>query len=66
MQTADTGPVALGDHRATALTPRGTAVLAILRARELVRALGAADREYVAPYAAELLVDLATDVPPVR
>ena len=50
-------------HRSTALTPRGAAVLAILRAQDLVRELDAADREYLAPYAAELLVDIATDVP---
>ena len=54
----------IADHRSTALTPRGTAVLAILRAQELVRELDAADREYVAPYAADLLVDLCTDAPP--
>ena len=63
MQTANTRPVAAPDHRSTALTPRGTAVLAILRAQELVRALDGADREYVAPYAADLLVDLCTDAP---
>ena len=57
-------PAASADHRSTALTPRGTAVLAILRAQELVRELDAADREYVAPYAADLLVDLCTDAPP--
>ena len=53
-----TAPVAVVDHRSTALTPRGTAVLAILRVQELVRELGAADREYVAPYAANLLIGL--------
>ena len=41
------------------LTPLGTAVLAILRAQDLVREFDAADREAVAPYAAELLVDSA-------
>ncbi len=51
------------DHRSTALTPRGAAVLAILRAQDFVRELDVADREYLAPYAAELLVDIATDVP---
>ncbi len=51
------------DHRSTAITQRGAAVLAILRAQDLVRDLDAADREYLAPYAAELLVDIATDVP---
>ncbi len=50
--------------RATALTPRGAAVLAILRVQELVRELDAADRAYLAPYAADLLVDLCTDAPP--
>ncbi len=34
------------------------------RAQDLVRALGAADREYLAPYAVELLVDCTTDLPP--
>ncbi len=53
----------VADHRSTALTPRGAAVLAILRAQECVRELDAADREYVAPYAADLLVDLCTDAP---
>ena len=65
--TAATGapaPVAIADHRSTALTPRGSAVLAILRAQDLVRALDAADREYVAPLVADILVDVATDVPP--
>ncbi len=64
MQSADTRPVPIADHRSTALTPRGAAVLAILRAQELARELDAADREYLAPYAADLLVDLCTDAPP--
>ena len=51
------------DHRSTALTPRGAAILAILRAQDIVRDLEAADREYLAHYAAELLVDISTDVP---
>jgi len=51
------------DHRATALTPRGAAVLAILRAQDLVRDLDRDDRDYVAPYVADMLVDLSTDVP---
>ena len=49
------------DHRSTALTPRGAAVLTILRAQALVRELDAADREYVAPYVADLLVDLCAE-----
>ncbi len=52
------------DHRSTALTPRGAAVLAILRAQDLVRELEEDDRDYVAPYVADMLVDVATDVPP--
>ena len=48
-------------HRPRALTPRGTALLAILRAQALTRDLDAADREYLAPYAADLLVDLCID-----
>jgi len=55
---------AVPTERAPVLTPRGSAVLAILRAQELVRALDAADREYLAPYVAELLVDLCADAPP--
>ena len=62
--TGAPAPVAIADHRSTVPTPRGTAVLAILRAQDLVRALDAADREYVAPYVADLLVDVATDLPP--
>ena len=62
MATHRTVPVVhAGDHRSTALTPRGTATLAILRAQDLTRDLDAADREYLAPYAADLLVDLCTD-----
>ena len=56
-------PISIAAHRATALTPRGTAVLAILRARELVRELDVADRTYLAPYVADLLVDLCTEAP---
>jgi len=52
------------DHRSTGLTPRGAAVLAILRAHDLVRELDEDDRDYVAPYVADMLVDVATDVPP--
>ena len=52
------------DHRSTALTPRGAAVLAILRAQDLVRELDEDDRDYVAPYVADMLVDVATDVLP--
>jgi len=51
------------DHRSTALTPRGAAVLAILRVRDQLAELDAADREYLAPYAAELLADACQDVP---
>lgn len=64
MQTADTRPVSIVDRRSTALTPRGAAVLAILRVQEIVRELDAADRAYLAPYAADLLVDLCTDALP--
>jgi len=64
MQNATIRPVAVADHRATALTPRGTAVLAILRAQDYVRDLDAADRTYLAPNAVELLVDLRADGPP--
>ena len=58
------GSPSRGYDRITSLTPRGVAVLAILRAQDLVRELDAADREYLAPYAAELLVDCTTDLPP--
>ncbi len=50
------------DHRATALTPRGAAVLAILRAQDLVRDLDQDDRDYGATYVADMLLDVATDV----
>ena len=60
----ETVPVAVVDHRSMVLTPRGAAVLAILRAQDLVRDLDAADREYVAPLVADILVDVATDIPP--
>ena len=53
-------PVSAADHRSTVLTPRGTAVLAILRAQELVRELDAVDREYVAPLVADVLIDAST------
>ena len=53
-------PVSGADHRSTVLTPRGTAVLAILRAQELVRELDAVDREYVAPLVADVLIDAST------
>jgi len=39
------------------LTARGAAVLAVLRAQDLIRGLSAADKEYVAIYVADLLVD---------
>ncbi len=46
------------------LTPRGHAVVAALRLRDLVRELDATDRAYLAPFVAEVLVDCATDLPP--
>ena len=66
MQTANTRPVLVTDHRSTDLTPRGTAILAILRAQELVRELDAADRERVAPNAAGILVDISLDAAPPK
>ena len=39
------------------LTPRGLAVVHALRLAEAVRQLDAADREYVAPMVADILVD---------
>ncbi len=45
------------DRRATALTPRGAAVLAIVRVQDWLAELDAADREYVAPLLAELLAE---------
>ena len=65
--TAATGasaPVAIADHRSTAITPRGHAVLRLLEVQDLVRALDRADRDYVAPLIADILVDVATDLPP--
>ena len=54
----------ISDHRSTALTARGVAVLRLLEVQDLVRALDRADREYVAPLVADILVDLCTDAPP--
>jgi len=51
------------DHRSTALTQRGAAVLAILRVQDQLRELDAAGREYVAPLLAELLADACQDAP---
>ena len=45
-------------------TTSGAAVVAILRAQQLVRPLNAADREHLAAYAADLLVELCKDAPP--
>ncbi len=62
IETTTAGAAAPAEHRSLAvLTPRGTAVLAILRAQDLVRALDAADRAYVAPYAGDLLVECCTE-----
>ncbi len=62
-QAAGSEPAAIADHRSTALTARGVAVLRLLEAQDLVRALDRADREYVAPLVADILVDVATDAP---
>jgi len=55
-----TAPITLPDRRA-GITDRGRAVLAILRAQDLVRALDSDDREYVAPLVADMLVDLCQE-----
>ncbi len=54
-------------YQRPALTARGLAVVHAIRLAESVRELDQADRDYVAPLVAEILVDVATDVPaPVR
>ena len=59
------GPLAVvGEYQRPALTARGLAVVHALRLGEAVRALDAADREYVAPLVADILVNLCTDAPP--
>ena len=59
------GPLAVvSESRCPALTARGLAVVHAVRLAEAVRELDTADREYVAPYAADLLVDLCADAPP--
>ncbi len=45
------------------LTPRGLAVVHAIRLAEAVRELDAAEREYVAPLVADILIDLCTDAP---
>ena len=50
------------EHQRPGLTERGLAVVHAIRLREACRELDAADREYVAPMIAEILVDVCTDV----
>ncbi len=58
------GPLTVvGEYQRPALTARGLAVVHALRLAEAVRDLDAADREYVAPLVADILVDLCTDPP---
>ena len=52
------------DYQRPALTARGLAVVHAIRLAEAVRELDAADREYVAPLVADILVELCVDVPP--
>ncbi len=58
-------PARLSRQRA-GLTERGLAVALALRLQDAVRRLDRADREYLAPYVANILVDVATDIPPSR
>ena len=51
-------------YQRPALTARGLAVVHAIRLQEAVRELDAADRAYVAPCIADLLVDVATDIAP--
>ncbi len=60
MIDATAHPTALEERRA-GITDRGRAVLAILRAQDLVRELDAADRDYLVPLVAELLVDVCAE-----
>ena len=46
------------------LTPRGLAAVHAIRLAEAARQLDAADREYVAPMVANILVDLCAEAPP--
>ena len=60
-----TGPLAVvREHQRPALTARVLAVVHAVRLAEAVRELDVADREYVAPLVADILVDLCTDAPP--
>ncbi len=59
------GPLAVvSEYQRPALTARGLAVVHATRLAEAVRELGAADRQYIAPMVADILVDLCTDLPP--
>ena len=58
------GPLTVvGEYQRPALTARGLAVVRTFRLAEAVRELDVADREYVAPMVADILVDLCTDAP---
>ena len=59
------GPLAVVTaYQRPVLTARGLAVVHAIRLQEAVRELDAADRAYVAPLVADILVDVATDIPP--
>ncbi len=49
-----------------ALTARGRAAALAIRLQDAVRRLDRADREYLAPYVSDVLVDLCTDIQPSR
>ena len=51
-------------YQRPALTARGLAVVHAVRLAEAVRELNSADRKYVAPLVADVLVGLCTDAPP--
>ena len=58
MQHANAHPVSVAaDHRATALTPRGTGAARLSDFQDIWANLTAEDRAYFAEWLAELLVD---------
>ena len=62
-RTAPGSLAVVAEYQRPALTARGLAVVHAIRLAEAVRELDAADREYVAPLVADILVDLCTDAP---
>ncbi len=61
--TGAPAPVALADHRSTALMPRGMAYLRLVDFRDVWAGLSSADRAYFAEDLRDLLVDAVMEVP---